>query len=96
MKTVLPALLRSGGLLAAGLAVVCLPACQAEQQRLDQLEAVQQQQARELTSLRRALAEKEEEVAQLETCVDDLENAVYQDEDSTAYADEDRPRSLQL
>jgi septal ring factor EnvC (AmiA/AmiB activator) len=67
-----------------------LPACQADQQRLAQLEATQQQQARELATLRRQLAEKEEEVAQLETCVDDLENAVYEDEgDSAAYDDDE-------
>ena len=67
-----------------------LPACQ---QRLEKLEAVQQQQARELTELRQRLAEKEEEVAQLETCVDDLENAVYEAEDSTA-TDEPGPSGL--
>lgn len=80
--------------LLAGLAVV-LPACQADQQRLARLEAVQQQQTRELARLRQQLATKEEEVAQLETCVDDLESAVY--EDSTAYDDEpDRPALQQL
>ena len=66
---------------------LALPACQADQQRLARLEAVQQQQAHELARLRHKLAEKEEEVAQLETCVDDLENAVYTDEDSTNYDD---------
>ena len=61
-----------------------LPACQ---QRLDRLEAVQQQQAHELAALRQQLAEKEAEVAELEDCVDELESAVYPAEDSTAYAD---------
>ena len=77
---------------------VALSACQANQQRLAQLEATQQQQARELAALRQQLAEKEEEVAQLETCVDDLENAVYEDEgDSAAYDDEDgRPGTTTL
>lgn len=69
------------GVLALGLATA-LPACQ---QRLERLEAVQLQQARELAYLRQQLAEKEEEVDQLEACVDDLEDAVYEDEDSTAY-----------
>ncbi|MDO7850584.1 hypothetical protein [Hymenobacter convexus] len=78
--------------------MTALPACQADQQRLAQLEAVQQQQARELATLRQQLAEKEEEVAQLETCVDDLESAVYEDEgDSAAYDDEDgRPNTTTL
>ena len=70
--------------------LLALPACQADQQRLAQLEATQQQQARELATLRQQLAEKEEEVAQLETCIDDLENAVYEDEgDSAAYDEEE-------
>lgn len=82
--------------LLAGLALL-LPACQADQQRLARLEAVQQQQAHELARLRQQLAAKEEEVAQLETCVDDLESAVYENEDSTAYDDEpDRPALQQL
>ncbi|MCI1186793.1 hypothetical protein MON38_05135 [Hymenobacter sp. DH14] len=76
-------------LLAAALVVV-LPACQPGQARLAQLEAAQQQQAREIAALKQQLAEREEEVAQLETCVDDLENTVYEDEDSVAY-DEERP-----
>ncbi|GAB3725642.1 hypothetical protein GCM10027594_07130 [Hymenobacter agri] len=67
-----------------------LPACQPGQARLAQLEATQQQQARELAALKQQLADREEEVAQLETCVDDLENTVYEDEDSVAY-DEERP-----
>ena len=72
--------------------LLALPACQADQPRLARLEAVQQQQAHELARLRQQLAAKEEEVAQLETCVDDLESTVYEDEDSTAYDDEpDRP-----
>ncbi|MDO7844923.1 hypothetical protein Q5H92_01030 [Hymenobacter sp. M29] len=77
---------------------LALPACQTNQQRLAQLEATQQQQARELATLRQQLAEKEEEVAQLETCVDDLESAVYEDEgDSAAYDDEDgRPNTTTL
>ena len=82
--------------LLAGLALA-LPACQADQQRLAQLEAGQQQQARELARLRQQLSDKEAEVAELETCVDDLESAVYEDEDSTAYDDEpDRPALKQL
>jgi uncharacterized coiled-coil protein SlyX len=79
------------GLLAAALAMA-LPACQ---QRLERLEAVQQAQARELAMLRQQLAERDEEVAQLEGCVDDLENAVYED-DSTAYDPDDGPRPQQL
>ncbi|MBF9141766.1 hypothetical protein [Hymenobacter properus] len=77
---------------------VALSACQADQHRLAQLEATQQQQARELAALRQQLAEKEEEVAQLETCVDDLENAVYEDEgDSAAYDEEEgRPSTTTL
>ena len=70
-----------------GATLLALPACQ--QQRLEQLEAAQQEQARELAQLRETLAERDEEVARLETCVDDLEGAVYEDEDdSTAPADE--------
>ena len=72
--------------------LLALPACQADQQRLARLEATQQQQARELATLRQQLAEKEEEVAQLETCVDDLENAVYEDEDDSAAYDEEEGR----
>ncbi|MBH8568465.1 hypothetical protein KB206_06210 [Microvirga sp. STS02] len=87
------------GMLLVGLAgalALALPACQADQQRLARLEAVQQQQTQELARLRRQLADKEEEVAELETCVDDLESAVYED-DSTAYDDEpDRPALKQL
>ena len=83
------------GVLALGLALT-LPACQADQQRLERLEAVQQQQARELAYLRQQLAEKQEEVAQLEDCVDDLENAVYEDEDSTADDEAGRSGLTQL
>ncbi|MBO2009865.1 hypothetical protein [Hymenobacter negativus] len=75
---------------------LALPACQTDPQRLARLEAAQQEQARELASLRQRLAEKEAEVAQLETCVNDLENAVYEDEDSTAYDDDYRPGLTQL
>lgn len=75
---------------------LALPACQADQQRLARLEAVQQQQTQEMARLRRQLADKEEEVANLETCVDDLENAVYEDDDSTAYDEPDRPALKQL
>lgn len=76
-----------------GLALaLSLPACQ---QRLERLETIQLQQARELASLRQRLAEKEEEVAQLEECVDDLENAVY-DEDSTATEEAGRSGLTQL
>ena len=67
---------------------LALSACQ--QQRLEQLEATQQQQTREIAGLKQQLADKEAEVAQLETCVDDLENTVYDDPDSVAY-DEARP-----
>jgi len=73
-------------------ALLVLPACQ--QQRLDRLEAVQQEQTRELARLRQTLAERDEEVAQLEDCVDDLEGAVYED-DSTA-VDDDAPAVTQL
>ena len=76
-------------LLAAVLAVA-LPACQPGQAGLAQLEAIQQQQARDIAVLRQQLADKEAAVAQLETCVDDLENTVYDDSDSVA-TDEDRP-----
>ena len=76
-------------LLAAAL-LMALPACQPGQARLTQLEATQQQQAREIATLKQQLADKQEEVAQLETCVDDLENAVYDDPDSVA-TDEERP-----
>ena len=74
-------------LLAAGLV---LPACQPAQARLDQLEAAQQEQARELAALRQQLVDKEQALAQLETCVDDLEATVYDDQDSVAY-DTERP-----
>ena len=77
------------GLLAAAL-LVLLPACQPGQARLARLEAIQQAQGREIAVLKQQLASKEEEVAQLETCVDDLENTVYDDPDSVAY-DEARP-----
>jgi uncharacterized coiled-coil protein SlyX len=76
-------------LLAAAL-LLAAPACQPGQARLAQLEATQQQQAREIVALKQQLADKEDEVAQLETCVDDLENTVYDDPDSVAY-DEERP-----
>ena len=69
---------------------MALPACQPGQARLAQLEATQQQQARDIAVLRQQLADKEAAVAQLETCVDDLENTVYDDSDSVA-TDEDRP-----
>lgn len=72
---------------------LALPACQADQQRLARLEAVQQQQTHELARLRQQLAEKEDEVAELETCVDDLESAVYEDGDSTAYDDNEPARA---
>lgn len=72
------------------LLALTLPACQPGQARLARLEATQQQQAREIAALKQQLADKEEEVAQLETCVDDLENTVYDDQDSVAY-DEERP-----
>lgn len=79
-------------LLGAALALA-LPACQ---QRLERLEAVQQAQARELATLRQQLAERDEEVAQLETCVDDLENAVYEDDSTATDTDDDGPRPKQL
>lgn len=72
------------------LLLAALPACQPGQARLAQLEATQQRQAREIAALKQQLAARDEEVAQLETCVDDLENAVYEDQDSVAY-DEERP-----
>ena len=81
-------------LMLAGLSLA-LPACQANQQRLNRLEANQQQQAHELAELRQRLAEKEEEVAQLETCVDDLESTVYE-VDSTAYDEPESPALKQL
>lgn len=81
--------LRGGYSWLAALALL-LPACQPGQARLAQLEATQQQQAREIAALKQQLADREEEVAQLETCVDDLESTVYEDEDSVAY-DEERP-----
>jgi uncharacterized coiled-coil protein SlyX len=79
-----------GGGLWLSAVVLALPACQPGQARLAQLEATQQQQAREIAALKQQLADKEEEVAQLETCVDDLESTVYEDPDSVAY-DEERP-----
>ena len=85
-----PPLILSRSLLAALTLALALPACQTDPQRLAQLEATQQQQAREITALKQQLANKEEEVTQLETCVGDLENAVYDDQDSVAY-DEERP-----
>src|SRR6476469_5296581 len=90
MKNVLFAWEARRGILAAVLAAA-LPACQPGQARLAQLEATQQQQAREIAALRQQLADREEEVAQLETCVDDLENTVYDDQDSVA-VDEVRPQ----
>lgn len=89
MKTSL--LARVGGpiLLVAAFLLV-LPACQPGQARLAQLEATQQQQAREIAGLKQRLADKEAEVTQLETCVDELESAVYEEPDSVAY-DEQRP-----
>ena len=70
--------------------LAALPACQPGQARLAQLEATQQQQAREIAALKQQLATREEAVAQLETCVDDLENTVYDGQDSVAY-DEEQP-----
>lgn len=97
MKTKRLTFLRLIGCLWLLALALALPACQADQQRLARLEAVQQQQTRELARLRHLLAEKEDEVAELETCVDDLENAVYENGDSTAYDDErDRPALQQL
>jgi uncharacterized coiled-coil protein SlyX len=95
MKPTRPAFLSFRGVLLAAL-VLALPACQTDPQRLARLEAVQQEQARELVALRQQLADKEEEVAQLKTCVNDLENAVYEDEDSTAYDEDHRPGLTQL
>jgi uncharacterized coiled-coil protein SlyX len=94
MKTKKPIFARLIGCLWLLALALALPACQ--QQRLARLEAVQQQQARELVRLRQQLAEREEEVAQLETCVDDLESAVYDDGDSTAYDEPERPALKQL
>ena len=98
MKTSRPLFFRLAGCLWLLALALALPACrQADQQRLTRLEAVQQQQTHELARLRQQLAEKEDEVAQLETCVDDLESAVYEDGDSTAYDDEpNRPALQQL
>ena len=76
-------------LLAASL-LAAAPACQSDSARLAQLEAAQQQQARELADLKLQLADKEDEVARLEQCVDDLEGTVYEDPDSVA-TDEERP-----
>lgn len=90
MKTKRSNLSRLIGCLWLAACVLALPACQPGQARLAQLEATQQQQAREITALKQQLADKEQEVAQLETCVDDLENTVYDDPDSVAY-DEERP-----
>ena len=70
--------------------LLALPACQSDAARLAQLEATQQQQARELADLRQQLADKDNEVAQLEQCVDNLEGSVYEDPDSVA-TDEERP-----
>ncbi|MDQ2793346.1 MAG: hypothetical protein M3Y12_04975 [Bacteroidota bacterium] len=89
MKTLSFTWLTHRALLAAALTAV-LPACQPGQARLAQLEATQHQQAREIAALQQQLADKEDEVAQLETCVDDLENTVYEDQDSVA-TDEERP-----
>ncbi len=76
-------------LLAASL-LATAPACYSDSTRLAQLEAAQQQQARELADVKQQLADKEDEVAQLEQCVDDLEGTVYEDADSVA-VDEERP-----
>ncbi|MBJ6108628.1 hypothetical protein JAO73_06395 [Hymenobacter sp. BT523] len=88
MKPSLPAFVPAWGVRAALVLAVALalPACQ--DPRLARLEAVQQQQARELARLRQQLAERDEEVQQLENCVDDLESTVYAD-DSTA--DDEEP-----
>lgn len=93
MKTLRSASIRY---LAALPLALALPACHTDPQRLARLEAVQEQQARELAGLRQQLADKEAEVAQLETCVSDLENAVYEDEDSVAYDEDRRPGLTQL
>ena len=61
-------------------------ACQPRQPRLEQLEATQQQQVRELADLRQAVAERDEKIAQLSECVDNLEGAVYEP-DSADYGD---------
>ena len=71
----------------------CAAACQPQQQRLERLEAAQQQQARELAGLKQVLAERDAEVAELEACVDDLEGAVYEP-DSAAYDEGPRLRQL--
>lgn len=76
--------------LTAAVLTAALPACQPGQARLAQLEATQQQQAREIAALKQQLAAKEAKVDQLENCVGDLETAVYDDPDSVAY-DEERP-----
>ena len=96
MKTKRPIFSRLIGCLWILALALALPACQADQQRLARLEAGQQQQTRELARLRQQLAEKEDEVAELETCVDDLESAVYEDGDSTAYDEAERPALKQL
>ena len=70
--------------------IAAFSACEPGQGRLAQLEATQREQAREIAVLKQQLVDKEDEVAQLETCVDDLENAVYDDPDSVAI-DEERP-----
>ena len=90
MKTQRPIFSRLVGRLWLSAFGLALPACQPGQQRLAQLEATQRQQAREIAALKQQLADKEDEVAQLETCVDDLENTVYEDPDSVA-TDEERP-----
>lgn len=89
MKNFLLAPISRQAVLAVALAAAA-PACQPGQARLAQLEATQQQQAREIAALRQQLAAKEEKVGQLEDCVGDLESAVYDDQDSVAY-DEERP-----
>ena len=87
LRPVLPGFIGCCWLVACSLA---LPACHSDAARLAQLEAAQQQQARELAALKLQLADKEDEVAQLEQCVDDLEGTVYEDPDSVA-TDEERP-----
>ena len=82
-RVLTPAYNAARPLLAAALFLL-LPACQP--QRLARLEAVQQQQARELLELKQALAERDEEVAQLGACVDELEGTVYE-ADSAATGD---------
>ena len=95
MKFLLPFAPGRRAALLAGLSFV-LPACQADQGRLARLEAVQAQQTHELARLHQQLADKEAEVAELETCVDDLESTVYEDGDSTGYAGPERPALKQL